>query len=486
MKKIPGIPVFFHSIRFRLVVWFTVILALVLSIFSAFIYYNQARDIRGDAFYSLERKMTDIEIALAGDGGTPVMLQASDVLVIIDSGGKVLAYQGAVTEKNVIDLVKNAQAAQQQANVSHAEPQISWFQEWKGVSSPGAGAVLTSHYFFILKPVSAGMRSGFIILGNPFDPYGLNDRLLFTLVIGVLLTLAVAMGGGLWLADRAMRPVHTITNTARTISETDLNRRLNITGRDELAELANTFDAMLARLQTAFERQRQFVADASHELRTPLTIVNLESSRALASRRTVDEYQRVLGVIRSENEFMSHLVNDLLTLARMDSGQMGMEMNRVDLSDISLEAVERLASLAERKNVRLETGDLPELTIDGDKRYLLQMLSNLIENGIKYTSGDDKKVRVDTGQDGNSVWVRVSDSGEGIPPEHLPHLFNRFYRVDKARSRDDNNETGGSGLGLAIVDWIARAHGGEVRVESVPGEGTAFEVHFKISRTAHD
>ncbi len=239
--------------------------------------------------------------------------------------------------------------------------------------------------------------------------------------------------------------------------------------KDELGELANTFDEMLARLQAAFERQRQFVADASHELRTPLTIVNLESSRALASKRSAEEYQRVLGIIRSENEFMSHLVNDLLTLARLDSGQMAMEKTPLDLSDIALEALERLAPLAERKNVRLETGDLPEVILPGDRQYLLQMMSNLVENGIKYTGGESPFVRVETGAQGDSAWVRVSDSGAGIPPEHVPHLFDRFYRVDKVRGREQDEAPSGNGLGLSIVQWIALAHGGEVHVESTRG-----------------
>jgi signal transduction histidine kinase len=151
------------------------------------------------------------------------------------------------------------------------------------------------------------------------------------------------------------------------------------------------------------------------------------------------------------------------------------------LSDLALEAVERLVPLAERKNVRLETGDLPEVNILGDRRYLLQMLSNLVENGIKYTGGDERRVRVETGLDGDSAWVRVSDSGAGIPPEHLPHLFDRFYRVDQARSRGEDESLGSSGLGLSIVNWIVQAHGGKVCVESAPGAGTTFEVRFKSS-----
>jgi heavy metal sensor kinase len=475
MSRLTAFRSFLHSIRFRLVMWFTLILCVVLVVFSAFIYYNQARDIRGDALYRVERKLADIEAALGGSDDNRVLLQASDVLVLLDAEGKVLASQGIASADDVQALVKAAQSAQT-AQVSgpsdhRQDPSISWIADWKGASV---------QYFFVVQPVVTAVRSGFVILGSPFDPYDLNKRLLFTLLLGSFFTIAVALSGGLWLADRAMRPVHTITLAARGISETDLNRRLNMKSKDELGELANTFDAMLSRLQTAFERQRQFVADASHELRTPLTIVNLESNRALASKRSPQEYQRALGVIRSENEFMSHLVNDLLTLARMDSGQMAMEKVQLDLSEIALDSLERLSSLAERKNVRLEAGELPEVTILGDRQYLMQMISNLVENGIKYTDGPEKLVRVETGLDGAFAWVRVSDGGAGISPEHLPHLFNRFYRVDKARSRDDE-EQGGHGLGLAIVDWIARAHAGEVRVESVPGQGTTFEVRLNAA-----
>ncbi len=470
MKNLSGFTTFIHSIRFRLVLWFTIILALVLFAFSAFIYYNQARDIRGEALYRLEHKLEAVETTLLGSQNNPVHLQESDVFVLLGGDGDVLASQGIASEQEVLALARDAQAAQQQSIGERIGPGVSWIADWNG----GSG-----HYFFIIKSVSLGDTNGFVILGSPFDPYDLNNRLLFTLLLGSFLTLAVALGGGLWLADRAMRPVHAITQAARTISETDLNRRLNMKSKDELGELANTFDGMLARLQAAFERQRQFVADASHELRTPLTIVNLESSRALASKRTTDEYQRALGVIRSENEFMSHLVSDLLTLARMDAGQMAMEKTSLDLSDIALEAVERLIPLAERKNVRLETGDLPEVNILGDRRYLLQMLSNLVENGIKYTGGAEKRVHVETGLDGDSAWMRVSDTGEGIPPEHLPHVFDRFYRVDQARSRGEDDSQGGNGLGLSIVNWIVQAHGGEVRVESALGSGTTFEVRFK-------
>jgi signal transduction histidine kinase len=181
---------------------------------------------------------------------------------------------------------------------------------------------------------------------------------------------------------------------------------------------------------------------------------------------------------------MTSLVNDLLMLARMDAGQTVVEKAPVDLSDVAIEMVERLAPLAARSSVMLETGDLPEVRILGDRQYLIQMVSNLVENGIKYTTGGNRRVRVETGTADGEAWLRVSDTGPGIAPEHLAHIFDRFYRVDKARTRQPEDENkldspSGSGLGLAIVQWIARSNGGEVHVESTLGVGTTFEARFK-------
>jgi signal transduction histidine kinase len=363
------------------------------------------------------------------------------------------------------------------------------------VRSPaGGGQGSTGEYAFLAAPVTLGSSLiGYLILGTPVDPTGQLHRLLITLLIGGGGMLLLALGGGYWLADRALRPVVAITEAARQISESDLSRRLNLDRDDELGRLAGTFDQMLTRLQAAFERQRQFTADASHELRTPLTIVDLEASRALAAVRSPEEYKRVLSVIQSENAYMAALVNDLLTLSRIDAGRLVLEWEDVDLSDLALEVVERLTPLARRNAVELSAGELPELTVRGDRRYLMQAMANLVENAIKYGRAPVKRVRLELGSvpgAGKTLGsVSVEDNGPGIPAEHLARLFDRFYQVELARSRNPEPPgdslapeptTSGAGLGLSIVQAITQAHGGEVIVRSEVGKGTTFELRLPL------
>jgi heavy metal sensor kinase len=466
-----------HSIRFRLVLWFALILTLVLAIFSVFIFISQARELRSEVVSRLENKMEELEQVLRSPNPSDLdianlddqtLLTESDVLVLFDANGNVSHTWGPIQDKQITDLVLD----------QLLEPREVILSETLIVDGEEVD------YSFMLSPrMSEQKLSGFVLIGTPLDPGHRLENLFITLGVGSLATLAIALLGGFWLADRAMRPVEDITHTARQISETDLSRRLNLNKQDEIGQLASTFDAMLARLEAAFERQRQFTADASHELRTPLTIVNLEVNHALTTPRKPAEYQRALRIIQSENEFMGRLVNDLLILARMDAGQIVPSQENHDLGEIALEVMERLSPLAARYEVQLEAGDLPEAPVRGDRQFLIQMLTNLIENAIKYSvhaAVERKhKVQIETGiaQNGTRVWVSVSDNGPGIPEEHLPHLFERFYRVDQARAADGGaTSASGSGLGLAIVQWIARTHGGNVSVESEVGRGTTFTV----------
>lgn len=486
---------YIHSIRFKLVLWFVLILGVVMVIFSVFVYWRQALDIRSIAQarlnYIVERYLgpthegedvneephTTSPALLGTILGSTVETMEEHVVAIAAPDGTIIQSTGVLSADQLKKL--NLQPA-------------GWYGT-RQVTVPKTPGVETTRFIFTSQPITQnGKLGGYFLAGVPLDAEHQLGRLLISLVIGNLLTLLIALSGGFLLADQAMRPVHTITQTARQISETDLNRRLHLPGRDELSELASTFDAMLDRLQVAFERQRQFTADASHELRTPLTIIDLEASRALENRRSVEEYERILTTIKSENQFMVRLVNNLLALARMDAGQLNIKSEPVELGDLVLEIVERMRPLADAQGVQILVSDVPELPIQGDQPTLVQMLTNLVENAIKYSTGaTHPQVEISAGkreQIGQWVaWVRISDNGIGISEAHLAHIFDRFYQVEASRSHladqlNDKNEPGssGTGLGLAIAQWIVHAHRGEIRVESTPGRGSMFEVTLPL------
>ena len=485
---------FIHSIRFRLTLWTAAVLTVILFVFCVFIYTRQAYDMQIHMQAQLQLKSQQLAsiyhlvgVKSDDDSSQPVVpgsiqsgipLAEYHLLTVVLNNGQTLQKVGVIDETTLKTLVNSWQAAGQ------ASSSLS-YKLWLAHTDDHN---TTGEYLFAVTPILAERRLvGLVVLGAPLDPDGQMPRLVVSLLLGSLLTLAAALGGGYWVASRAMAPVRTITRAAREIGETGLDKRLQLKSRDELGELAATFDEMLDRLQAAFDRQRQFTADASHELRTPLTIVGIETDQALSRRRSPEEYERAIKVIKSENEFMAHLVNDLLTLARMDAGQTRLRLEALDLSDLALDNTERLTSLARVKNVELILGELPETPILGDRQFLSQALANLIENAIKYAGGRGGHVRIETGsrESGGkrSAWVEVADDGPGIAAEHLPRLFDRFYRVDKARTREEEEENGdkqpdGSGLGLSIVHWIIHAHNGEIRVRSEPGAGTTFEIEL--------
>lgn len=482
---------FVHSIRFRLVLWFILILGVVMVFFSGFIYYRQAQDVRSIA---LGRINFTLEHVLGGsherEGLAEQPLSALTSMI-----GSTPDLSGSLQEGEVVALQATDGTVLQSAGVLSAA-QIQQLKlpspGWNGIkqaSIPRTAGTGNGQYLFV-NPVilQNGQLSGYLLVGVPLDANNQLGRLLISLILGNLLTLVIAITGGFWLADRAMRPVRTITQAAREISETDLHKRLNLRGRDELSELGSTFDAMLSRLQVAFERQKRFTADASHELRTPLTIIDLESSRGLSNRRSVDEYERILGTIQAENKSMIRLVNNLLALARMDAGQVKLKPEPLDLSDLTSEVIERMQALAVAQGVELLVGNLPETPVKGDRATLAQMLTNLVENAIKYSAGvSHPQVQISVskqGDDGRSVaLIRVSDNGIGIAPEDQAHIFDRFYQVEASRNRavstdgdGSGQDSSGTGLGLAIAQWIAKAHQGEIRVESTLGQGSIFEV----------
>lgn len=292
--------------------------------------------------------------------------------------------------------------------------------------------------------------------------------------------LPVALGAAWVLANlfvaRALSPVDEIRRSAERISRANISERVpDPAGPREIRDLARTFNEMLDRLDSAIEDLQNFAADAAHELRTPLANLRAEIDTAVEELRSAEEYQAILGSFGEEVARMNHVVTDLFTLAKIDMRQYAFRKDRVALWPLLREAQETWEALAASRRIRVEVSG-SEAFVAGDRVALQRVFMNLVENAIKYNyAGGEVRVRV--GRAGDQATVEVSDSGPGISGEHLPKLFRRFYRVDKARSR----ESGGAGLGLAISKAFIEAHSGTIDVASAPGAGTTFTVKLPAS-----
>jgi heavy metal sensor kinase len=290
----------------------------------------------------------------------------------------------------------------------------------------------------------------------------------------------MALLGGWSLVSRALRPVDEITRTALELESRNLDRRI-VPPRpdDEIGRLAGAFNEMLARLSGSFRQIQQFSADASHELKTPLTAIRGQAEVALMSDLSPTEYRRVLRSIIEDVERMSAVVENLLMLARADADQVALRRERVPLDELLMAVYEPMERVAHAKSVTLELDEIEDLAVEGDPLWLQQLLTNMVNNAIKYTPSGGE-VRLSLVRDGEAGAVRVADTGIGIPEEHQPHIFDRFYRVDPGRGRD----SGGSGLGLSIARWIAETHGGSITLASRPGEGSTFTVRLPLAGSA--
>jgi heavy metal sensor kinase len=275
----------------------------------------------------------------------------------------------------------------------------------------------------------------------------------------------------------ALTPVDEITRAAQEISPTDLTARLALPGTgDELERLAETLNAMLQRIESAFKQMKQFTANASHDLRTPIALIRTRAEIALRKSRTHNKYREALKEILGETERISALIDNLLLLARTDIGTESVKFTRVDLCDLVRKAGAQGRTLAESRHIDWsQTVPESSLWIGADQEALRRLFLILIENAIKYTPEHGAvSIRVQNSDD--KAYVEVLDSGIGIAEPDLSHIFDRFYRADSARSRD----TGGFGLGLSIGKWIAKAHHGDINVKSVLGKGSCFQVRLPL------
>jgi len=287
--------------------------------------------------------------------------------------------------------------------------------------------------------------------------------------------LALGLVGGGWMAARAIRPIDDISATAQRIAKGDLSQRISVDDtRSELGQLAGVLNSTFARLEAAFQQQARFTADASHELRTPVAVILSQTQTTLARERPASEYRDALEACQRAAQRMRRLTESLLELARLDAGQ-PLHRERVDLSNVVNECVSMLRPLAEQRSIVIHC-DLHKTECVADAQQLAQLLTNLLSNAIQFNC-ERGEVRVAARAENGFARLTVTDTGVGIPADDLPHVFERFYRVDKSRSR----QQGSSGLGLAICKAIVDAHGGSLAVESEAGKGSTFSLTLPLA-----
>jgi heavy metal sensor kinase len=453
------------SIRWRLTLWNTLALAVVLIGFSALVYGILAEALYERVDRSLLAELSELEqddrMASQRDERLRHWIyefkeHENIFCVVYDSTGTV-----------------HDRTAELAANAIPAAPSVSAGERVHANVTPeiiGRQRTLASR-------IRLGDREFTVLLLAPLEEIDRElGELLSALAMAVPLAILAAGGLAYWLARTALAPVQQLDRLTQEITAERLDRRLTAANpSDELGRLTRTINEMIGRLERSFSEIRRFTADASHEIRTPLTAIRTETEVALREPLTVHEYQNLLGSILEECDRLSRLTDQLLTLAREDAGSSRGVREVVDLAGMVKDVAETLRPVAENKGLHLHSETNGPVLVSGDNLGLRQVFFNVLDNAIKYTppSGD---VRIELSQRDGEVVVTIRDTGIGIPGEHLPHVFDRFYRVDKARSRAE----GGTGLGLSIARSTVVAHGGCIELTSAPGQGTTCTVSLPV------
>jgi heavy metal sensor kinase len=480
-----------RSLRFKLTLWYVFILGILLISFSSFLYFTLSKSLYRDvdnklrSFAELIASESASPLSKFGFGNIDKALETSMDLKPIGKFIQVLDESGNIGRKS--DNLKNVQLPISLSALKNASKGLITFETSRPLGNPPLRIitfpVLEKNHLTKMIQVASSLEQLEDALNTLF----------IILMIAVPLTLLIASMGGQFLANKALKPVDQITQTARMITSKNLNQRIKpLKVKDEISRLIETFNEMISRLDRSFYQVKQFSTDVSHELKTPLTIIKGEVEVALRKERTSQEYEQILKSNLEEVNRMSQIVEDLLLLSKADSGELRLNKEDMNLTEILNELVAQVNILAQSKHLRIETSNHhEEVHILGDPLRIRELFLNLIENGIKYTeAGGSIHIRLtkDTllqegklsgwskGEKEEFVKIIISDTGIGIAKENHERIFDRFFRVDKARSR----EQGGSGLGLSICKWIVEAHRGEIKVESDLGKGSSFIVKLPI------
>ena len=469
-----------RSIRFRLTFWFALTLAVILAASALFSYQYFSKTLSEQIDAELYEVAGQLELAHSAHVGTPLgslgceLLQERihqgnwDVFILLRGPN----LQPVCASQNLLDKSLEFGAVAMQ--------QVRWLNPHLETVNVEEGVQLRQ-LSFPLK--FEGRLVGVVQVARDLGPMvkTLGDLRLVYSLVGPFAIFWLCLG--CWfLADRLVAPVIEVTEAAREINADNLARRLPHTGHhDELGQMVIIFNQMLERLENAFRRVRQFSGDASHELRTPLTILRGETEVTLRWAKQPEEFRDMLRSNLEEIDRMEGIIESLLVLAKSEAGELILDVKAFSLSDLVQALYLQARTLGEAKHidVKLRVEVDAELFIYGDELRLRQMFLNLIANGIKYTP-EGGALEIALLREGEMARIDVCDTGIGIPVEYQPFIFDRFYRVDKARNRMD----GGSGLGLSIVRSIAEAHGGQISVQSTPGKGSTFTVLLPLGGPA--
>ena len=458
------------SIRFRLTLWHTAILTLILGLFGSVVWSALVFTLINQIDQRLQQTAIRV-IQASGVVATPDLtylnippletFQASGVFIQV------------INKQGQVQLASESVGKYRQPLDANALSEIQHFTEVY---------IAGTHIRVLTLPIkSEGKTLGYLQVGSGLNTVdAVKTLLLFTLIVVGALSVAISAGVVMLTVGRALRPIDAVTQAALQITRADdLSRRVPLTGpaTDEVGRLVTAFNATLERIEKLFTAQRRFLADVSHELRTPLTAIR---GNVDLLRRLKQPDPESLNAIQSETERMSRLVGDLLMLAQAESGNLPLARSEVELDTLLLEVYQQAQVLAANK-VAVALGEEDQARAFGDRDKLKQVLLNLVSNALKYTPTGGK---VTLGLARVNGWARftVHDTGIGIQSEDLPHVFDRFYRVDKARTRAAGTP-GGAGLGLSIAKWIAQAHGGRLEVSSQLGKGACFSLWLPLVET---